>query len=466
MNLKDKIYRKSPYFLKVLLLNFIGLQNKKQRYTKDFEKYLEDYKNLWEADLIKVEEFRDKELKNLLLESLNHSKWYRSIKEEKGITDDMIHQQPIQVLKKMPILSKNDRKEKTLLLENTSRITRAIGYTSGTSGSPTMNLLDKESIEKSFALWKRFHWSLGIKPNDKHIRFSGRILIDPQKKTPPFWIYNRPENQLLMSTYHLTEINMDSYISKIKKFKPVYIDGYPSAIYILAQHINKKNIEFNHNLKGIAVTAETLYEHQRTEIEKAFNCNVFNQYASSEGSPFITECKMGNLHINIDSGIFEILDENNNEAEPGTIGRLVVTSFRNLKTPLIRYDIKDSVLKGKNNIKCACGCQMPIVDQIIGREDDILWTKEKGYVGRMDTAYKGLQGISRGQILQESPNSLVVNIEVDKSFKQTTIEEFTNNLKDRLGSNINICINIVDEIPLGPNGKFIAVKRNFEMENG
>lgn len=463
MKLKDKIYRKSPYFLKVLLLNIIGQLNKKQRYTKNFEQYLNEYKSLWKADLMDIDNYRNSALKKLLLESLNNSKWYHTIKIEKGITDEMIITNPFEVLKRMPILSKDDRKTKALLLENTTRKTISVGYTSGTSGSPTINMLDKESIERSFALWKRFHWFLGIKNNDRHIRLSGRILVAPEKNKPPFWVYNRPENQLLMSTYHMTEKNLESYISKIQKFKPVYIDGYPSAVHILAQYINKKKININLDLKGIAVTAETLYEHQRIDIKRAFGCPVFNQYASSEGSPFITECTHENLHINIDSGVFEILDENGNETQAGSIGRLVVTSFRNLKTPLIRYDIGDTVIKGENDRICGCGCKMPMVDQIIGREDDILWTEEKGYVGRMDTAYKGLEGINKGQILQPSPNSLVVNIEVDDTFKKTTIEEFTNNLKDRLGESIQIKINIVDNIPLGPNGKFIAVKRKFDL---
>src|SRR5690606_25639518 len=113
------------------------------------------------------------------------------------------------------------------------------------------------------------------------------------------------------------------------------------------------------------------------------NCKVYNQYASSEGSPFITECTEGHLHINEDSGIFEFLNNKNNPAQPGEIARMVVTSFRNWKTPLLRYDIEDNVLIPLTQITCKCGCKMYYIEKIIGREDDILWTEEKGYVGRM-----------------------------------------------------------------------------------
>ena len=465
MKFTDKVYRASPYFFKVCFLNIIGYLNRSKRYTQSFEKYLTEYKTLWKSDLNTLEDYREAQLEKLLLECFNHSKWYRNKMLEIGITDCMIKKKPMETLKSIPILTKKERKENTLEIENHSRKTISSGYSSGTSGSPTLNFLDKESTERSFALWKRFHWTIGLKKDDRHIRLSGRILIDPDKTSSPFWIFNRSENQLLMSVYHMTEINLKFYISKIDSFKPIYLDGYPSAIYILAHYINENNITLKHRIRAIAVTAETLYEHQRIAIQKAFNCPVYNQYASSEGSPFITECKHGKLHINTDSGIFEILDDKNQEVKPGEIGRLVVTSFRNLKTPLLRYDIGDKVLKSHAESACECLCKMPTVQNILGRDDDVLWTHEKGYVGRMGTAYKGLEGIIKSQILQQTPQLIVVNMIINNDFKSSTKEEFIRNLKDRLGNKIHVQIKFVDEIPLGPNGKFVAVKRNFNLDD-
>ena len=41
-------------------------------------------------------------------------------------------------------------------------------------------------------------------------------------------------------------------------------------------------------------------------LKKAFNCPVRNQYASSEGSPFITENTDGELELGPMSGYFEL----------------------------------------------------------------------------------------------------------------------------------------------------------------
>ncbi|WP_299896344.1 hypothetical protein [uncultured Aquimarina sp.] len=462
--LQEKIYNSLPYPFKFILLNVKAYQNSKQRYTKEFETYLNEYIDLWDSDIDVVERYQESRLKVLLSEVFEHSDWYTSKMKDLGITLQDIEEKPYEVLRKMPILTKSERKTNPEALVNKKRPTDGVGYTSGTSGAPTVNYLDKESINRSFALWRRFHKAIGLETRRvKQVRFSGRLIVKPDAKKAPFWVYNYFENQLLMSTYHLTDENLPSYIKKLNKFKPLLLDGYPSAIYIISRFINQNNIDIKFTPKAIAVTAETLYDYQRTEIEKAFGCHVFNQYASSEGSPFITECVNGNLHLNTDSGIFEFINAKGEKAKPGEVAQLVVTSFTNLKTPLIRYNIEDTVLLCNEGKVCDCGCVMPMIEKLTGREDDILWTKEKGYVGRMDTAYKGLEGIVKSQIVQENHDEITVNLIADQNFDDEMKEKLVHNLKDRLGQNVNYTINIVDDIPLGPNGKFDAVKRNFTI---
>ncbi|RKN22948.1 phenylacetate--CoA ligase family protein, partial [Aquimarina sp. AD1] len=457
--LQEKIYNSLPYPFKFILLNIKAFQNSKQRYTTEFDTFLKEYVDLWKADSKTIDAYQKSRLVLLLSEAFQYSDWYSEKMKELGIELEDIEENPYNVLEQMPILTKAERKKNPDVLVNKSRNTDGVGYTSGTSGAPTINYLDKESINRSFALWRRFHKAIGLETKRvKQVRFSGRLIVKPDSKKPPFWVYNYFENQLLMSTYHLTDDNLGHYVKKLNRFKPILLDGYPSAIYIISRFINKNNLTLNFTPKAIAVTAETLYDYQRLEIEKAFNCHVYNQYASSEGSPFITECTQGNLHLNTDSGIFEFINNKGEKAKAGEVAQLVVTSFTNLKTPLIRYNIEDTVLLSEEGKTCNCGCLMPMIEKLTGREDDILWTKEKGYIGRMDTAYKGLEGIVKSQIVQESPNEIIVNLIADEKFDEQMKQKLIYNMKDRLGETINYQIHVVNDIPLGPNGKFDAVK--------
>lgn len=463
----DNIYKKSPYFIKVILLNVKALLNFKKRYTKKYTHYLSIYNTNWHKSRNQILDFQKTELTNLLLECQEYSEFYKERFLRQEIKKELIQENPYKVLFSLPFLTKSERKQNVeeIINQNPERKTSGIGYTSGTSGSPTKNYTDKESTARGFALWSRFHKTIDFNIKDKSIRFSGRIIVKPQRKNPPFWIENFIENQLFMSMYHLNEANIPFYINKINNYKPVYLDGYPSAFYNIANYSLKRNIKITYKPKAICVTAETLYDYQRIAIEEAFGCKVYNQYASSEGSPFITECKEGKLHVNEDSGIFEFLDSDNNPAKPGSIARMVVTSFRNLKTPLIRYDIEDNVLLPLEQKVCKCGSNMIYVDDILGRHDDILFTEEKGYIAGMNKAYIGINGIIKSQIIQENVGLFKVKNVVDNDYTESMNIKFLQNLKDRLGEKVTIDIQIVNDIPLGPNGKFDAVKREFEIND-
>ena len=457
----------APYPLQVLIVSCIGIYNRIKRNRGSFKVHYENSKRLWYADLPAIYQYQRAQLEELLLEAVTYSPWYREKAAENNITVEDIKADPYAAISRFPILTKEERREFPDKLSNTkpSRETYSKGYTSGTSGSPTINLLDKESTHLSFAQWRRYYLTIGLPERKlKSVRFSGKILVAPFRTKPPFWIYNFIEKQLLMSSYHLTDENMAHYVKKLNRFKPELIEGYPSAIYVLSNYIKRSGLTLDFKLFAISTTAETLLESQRELIEEVFNCKVINFYASSEGGPLITECKNGNLHLNIDSGIFEFHKLNNGLEEEGEFAELVVTSLRQFKIPLIRYALKDIVELQDNEIPCGCGCKMPMVKQIIGREDDLLWTRERGFVGRMDTAFKGLKHIVKSQIVQKTPKLLEVYSIVDNHYNKKIEEAFNKNLHERLGQSIVIKFHYVDNISLGNAGKFDAVKREFSLQ--
>jgi phenylacetate-CoA ligase len=255
----------------------------------------------------------------------------------------------------------------------------------------------------------------------------------------------------------MSDENLKYYIDKLKKFNPVYIDGYPSAIYILAKYLERNGAVGYVTPKVILTTAETLLDNQRDVIERIFKTKVYNQYASTEGAPFITECEYGNLHINPESGIFEFLKPDNTPADFGEIGQLVVTSFLTKAMPLIRYKIGDLAIKKAGD--CDCGRKMPLVEKIVGRVEDMLYTKQRGYVGRLDPIFKKLpNSIIEAQIIQDDVDQITILIVPDyTTFQSSHLDTLEEELKYRLGSDIHITKEIVERIPRGPAGKFKAV---------
>ena len=466
--MKQKIYNYSPYFVKFILVNIKAYINKKKRYN---EFYKPIYDELLENSVSKREvvlKYQKKQLIKLLTECYQYSEFYKKRFLSNNVSIEEIKNKPYDVLFKLPLLTKDERKKYVdkIINLNPKRKVSSIGYTSGTTGTPTKNYTDKETEAISFALWNRFHNTIGINKKSKHIRFSSNLVANPNRLTPPFWVYNIIDNQLMMSVFNLKEENLKFYINKMNEFQPVYIDGFPSAIFIIADYIVRNKLKLSFKLSAICTTAETLFENQRIVIEEAFGCKVYNQYASSEGSPFITECKAGNMHLEEDSGVFEILDDNNVPVKDDNIGRLVVTSLRNWKTPLLRYDILDYVELSNNHEICSCGSPFKYIKSVHGRSNDVLWTFDRGYVsGGIATSIKNVQGIKQLQIIQKTPTDFEIIIVKNDNYKISDETYITKNLKLRLGENININFVYKDKINHNISGKLKLLIREFNVND-
>jgi phenylacetate-CoA ligase len=281
-------------------------------------------------------------------------------------------------------------------------------------------------------------------------------LILGNENRPPFWRRNAAERQWLFSLYHISDKNLPEYVDEIAAIEPVYITGLPSALYELARWIRDNGRIGDIRPWAIITAGETVHNFQREEIERAFNSRIFDYYSSSEGAPFITQCPAGRMHINPESGIIEFLRPDGTKAEAGEDAEMVVTSFYQRTVPLIRYRIGDTAAFAENQ-SCPCGRQMPIVEYVGGRESDTLCSSERGRVGSAAIStvfYKLPFRLKESQIEQVGTDSFVFryvpqDAPLSEQEKSTIIEE----IKNRLGSSIDIDVQIVKEIPKGPNTK-------------
>lgn len=462
----ERLLHVSPSWLKNLLVSCYGILEYRKRRGKFYKQRYQELVEVSQLGSDEIQAFQARRLRELLLEAFIFSPWYGSEYKKAGITKKIIEcDAPLDILPRLPFLEKSVLKSKTsdVMSFNPDRKPFAVVSTSGTSGSPMAITFDAEGRQSTYAEWRRYYDWLGLPKKFRSVRFSGRIIVAPNAKAPPFWCHNWVESQLFMSTYHLKKEYLNAYIKKIDKFRPELIDGYPSALYVVAQHILEEGCKLSFSPKAISVTAETLMDHQRDTIESAFGCKVYNQYASSEGAPWIVECKEGNYHLLLDTGFFEFINPQELDSDTN-IAELVVTSFRNFKTPLIRYRIGDYVRVFKETAICPCGAPYPIIKGVIGRNDDILYTKQRGNVGRLDPAYKGVRGIVQSKIIQHSISELEVMVVAGSQFDDVQKALLLENLKDRLGSEINIDITFHNALPLGSNGKLKSVERRFSIQ--
>ncbi|QZT37231.1 hypothetical protein K5X82_18700 [Halosquirtibacter xylanolyticus] len=444
-NFHEILFKCVPAFIQNVLISIKGLIQNKQRYKGVYERYLDIYSTRDNTDL-EIKNIQTDELIAFVNYACKHSSFYRKLYSNIDIAELDIDNIDI-----LPIVTKEDLRRN---IKDVYTIKSGIrSFTGGTTGKSLEVIFTKEDFQKRMAYLDAFKIKLGCDPhNARKATFSGRhfssiYFFDRNV----FWRNNFAYNQRLYSTFELTPGNIPHYIKNLNEYKPNQINGFVSAIYILSKYINEKSIELKFVPDGIFTTSETLTEFHKIEIERAFNCRVYNQYASAEGAPFITECSEYSLHYNLDTGVIEM--------DPDS-GEIIVTSFTSHGTPLIRYKIGDKIkMSGR---KCNCGSCHPVVDSIEGRMVDYLQSPEGKVVSssHMSDVIKGIpNSVINVQFVQDKTDHLNINLVVDKNeFKDYHKEKIINALIDRFGKEMKYTFGFFSSLPLEKSGKIPFIK--------
>jgi phenylacetate-CoA ligase len=454
MELLEKIYDKAPIFFQNIMVTLSGYQRNRTRYGKVYYEQLKFLKEFDKWNLNEKLEYQKEELIKFIRYAYENSKFYRELYRDIDI--DSI--QSFEDLKKLPIVDKEMLRLNISAANTIPRKGAVEGHTGGTTGKSLVVLMTPEDMMKRMAMLDHFKARFGFEHRKmKRATFNGKHIVPPGQKKKVFWRYNAACKQMIYSTFHITEENMRFYVESFNRFKPNAIDGSVMAMCDIAGYIERHNIELEFKPVAIFPTGETLTESGRELLERVFNCKVYNQYASSEGAPFVTECEKQVLHVELASGVFENLEEENDE--------ILVTSFTTHGTPLIRYKIGDAMRFDNNRRLCECGMETQIVKEIHGRGLDFLYKPDgaKISMGNVSNLFKNMpNSLVRAQTVQDKMDEIKILLEVDKSLYRS---EYDDLLKDeflhKFGPKTKIVIEHVDEIPREKSGKFRIVKNNI-----
>ena len=451
----DAIYYNSPVFLQNLLVSAYGYKLNKRRYGHHHDDMLLKLEETQSLDASKLEEIQFKRFRDILSHAFKTVPFYQDLAFKTGISvkDFLSHHD----ITRLPIISKDQIRTNPVLYCSKDFVSRKGSFwlfTSGTSGKPLRILCDPVSRQKHYAFWSRFRRWCGLEPGSVRATFFGRIIMKSTDNKPPFWRKDIFGNNYLFSSYHMSENNLPYYYEKLGKLGVEELIGYPSSLFILAKYCLKHKLN-GIRPKAVITTAETLLPQQRAMIEEAFATKVFDQYGCTEMVMFISQCEYGSYHIHPEHGIVEIVNETGQPAEIGEAGEIVCTGLLNYSMPLIRYKLGDIIRL--SNRKCECGREFPVVDEIVGRTDDILFTPSGKPLGRLDPIFKGLKGIYETQIIQEAIDTLRIKMVNDNNFGEKEEKEFLYELRKRIGTEMKVIIEKVPEIPKDDNGKFRAV---------
>lgn len=449
-SLSETLLLKLPPLLQNIILSFYGRQLVRRRYGGDYEEYLKEACFRLDFNGQQMKEYADKRLMKIVTDAASYVPYYRKLFHENNINPKDI--KTVDDLERIPLLVKKEIRENIdqFIDERFDKKKLLCIHTTGTTSTPLNIYCDESSRQRNYAYYERFLMQNGLRSRSERATLGGRIILKPDQEKPPFWRYSYFQKNLLFSSYHLKDQNIPSYIEKLISFKPDYIDSYPSSLFTIANYAKKNNIDLRGITKGITTSAETLFPEQRDVIEGVFGVSVADQYGAAEMCVFVGQCRHGSYHIHSDYSIVEFLRQDGSKANLGEEAEIFCTGFINPIMPLIRYRIGDRGVLGGDY--CTCGSVFPVMEKLLGRIDDVILTPDGRKIGRLSPVLKGFP-IKEAQYVQKNINLVTVFIIKDMGYEEKTEKDIVLELRKRLGNEINITIQYVNEISRSSGGK-------------
>jgi len=326
---------------------------------------------------------------------------------------------------------------------------RIRGKTSGTTGTPLEVLRSMDSVRWEHAFKKR-HWAWsGFEDGMRRASLRGDAIVPVNRTEPPFWLFNRFNNQLFVSSRHLKSALMGQIVQTLRNFRPQLLEAYPSTAFALASYLERENADLR--IPFVYTGSEILHAYQRELIETRIG-KVMDFYGMAERVAFASECERGSLHVNSDYSFVEIVDDfGHDTAGPGYV---VGTTFYNLVMPLIRYRLTDRAAWKPGS--CSCGRPYPMIEGIVGKFEDVIFGAEGEPISPslVTFAFKGVSNIENSQVAQVSPGTWEVRIVPAAGYSEVNGRQIVDNIHSMVDARITVRTKVVREIPRTAAGKY------------
>lgn len=392
-------------------------------------------------------------LLNRLIRHCYHTvPYYKKLMNDRGIKVEDV--KTLDDIKQFPVLTKKDvlQAGKSIVSTKYPKWMTRMSYTGGTTGTPMLIWRDLISVGNHHAFFRRqMDWA-GIGMRDKMAVLTGRLIVKPDKKNVRLYAYDPFMKELILSTYHLSKDTARGYAEVIRRHNIKAIDGYPSAVYLLAKTCLDSGIELK--LRSALTSSETLTESMRNTISQAFECRVYDYYGSAERTCIIQTCEHGSYHVIPEYGLTELIPVD--DSADGRC-RVISTGFWNMAMPLIRYDMGDILWKSDKD--CSCGRAYPVIKSISGRKGDVIRTpsgREFGAAILTHLLY-GTNHMLESQIIQDAPDHLIIEYVPAEKFSNKDLDDFKGLLAKHLPSELRVDTRQVEAVKRTSNGKIQPV---------
>lgn len=403
-------------------------------------------------DTKRLQSLQLERLRALLMHAQAQVPYYRELFARSGFEPAALAS--LNDLARLPFLTKVEIRSHLEQLKANDAIGLARFNTGGSSGEPLIFFIGRERVSHDVAAkWRATRW-WGVDIGDPEIVVWGSpIELGAQDRVKQ--LRDRLLRTKLLPAFEMSAHKLDGFIGEIRAMRPKMLFGYPSALAHIARHADERGIAMNDlGIKVAFVTSEALYDHQREQIERTFGCPVANGYGGRDAGFIAHQCPAGGMHLTAEDIIVEIVDAQGRVLPHGESGEIVVTHLATGDFPFIRYRTGDvGVLDDQ---PCACGRGLPLLKAIEGRSTDFVVAQDGTVMHGLALVYviRDLPGVRQFKIVQENLQLTRVLLATNSQFDEANIGKILLGIQQRLGPDVQVEIERMDEVPKEKSGKY------------
>ncbi|KPK15940.1 MAG: hypothetical protein AMK69_26605 [Nitrospira bacterium SG8_3] len=323
---------------------------------------------------------RDARLRQIVKYAADTVPYYQNLFRKEGIDPESI--KAVHDLQRIPLVEKATVRKNPRLFISTSREGKgSIAFTtSGSTGEPSTIHHDHDSLLANIAYGEReravFSAVFG-----KRVGIREAYIVRPRSTITKVWDYYRKHTfasssrpRLLLDVLQPIEQIVDAFNS----FRPDILVGYGSYLEALFRTLKFKGTRV-HLPRVLFYGAECMTDPGKALIEREFGISVLSMYNAVEAFKIGFLCEAGDgFHLHDDLCHVRIMNANGKDAPPGDKGQVVISNLVNRGSVLLNYCLGDvaSLATGK----CSCGRVLPLLSELEGRVEDILFLSNGGFV--------------------------------------------------------------------------------------
>ncbi len=387
-----------------------------------------------------------------------HTPYWRGVMQEAGFGPQDVRD--LADLRRFPLLGKQTLREhrEEMVWREEGRRVRLV-RTSGSTNEALQFYTSATREAHINAARMRGHEWVGIRRGEKEMYFWGspvELSAQDRLKRLRDWLINDG----LTSGFELSEDRVAAYFEYWRRWRPRCLFGYPCSFTLMTDMAGRQSIDLSElsrrGLKVIVTTSEMLTDVDRHKISQAFGVPVYDSYGLREAGLVGHECERRTMHCMDEQLILETVDPDTGEPVDGE-GELVVTNIMSAVMPVLRYRTGDIVTLSRD--PCPCGRTLSRVTISGGRVADFVVTTHGVWIPGYAFIYicRAVPGVVKFQVHQERCGRVDVRLAVDERFPEDGMERIRGAVRQRLQSDDEVGVQVVDDIRPAPSGKYRPV---------